>query len=128
MILLIWVSSKVRNILRKCLRSTASPLCQKLLLKFLGSNYFGSNFTRHYGNGIIRMKFLLLSILDNFAHFSILHNQTLHSNSSHMPQLRKFVQNFIFINISDSIFKSYKLTFLLKRGQSKTKIQKIFLI
>ena len=27
MILLIWVSSKVRNFLRKCLRSTASPLC-----------------------------------------------------------------------------------------------------
>ena len=29
MILLIWVSSKVRNFLRKCLRSTASPLCLK---------------------------------------------------------------------------------------------------
>ena len=27
MILLIWFSSKVRNLLRKCLRSTASPLC-----------------------------------------------------------------------------------------------------
>ena len=28
MTLLIWVSSKVRNFLRKCLRSTASPLCK----------------------------------------------------------------------------------------------------
>ena len=27
MILLIWFSSKVRNLLRKCLRSTASPMC-----------------------------------------------------------------------------------------------------
>ena len=29
MILIIWFSSKVRNLLRKCLRSTASPLFQK---------------------------------------------------------------------------------------------------
>ena len=29
MILLIWFSSKVRNLLRNCLRSTASPLCQR---------------------------------------------------------------------------------------------------
>ena len=28
MILLIWFASKVRNLLRKCLRSTASPLCK----------------------------------------------------------------------------------------------------
>ena len=31
MILLIWVSSKVRNFLRKCLRSMASPLCQNIV-------------------------------------------------------------------------------------------------
>ena len=38
MILLIWVSSKVRNFLRKCLRSTASPLCCQFPLIFHQSN------------------------------------------------------------------------------------------
>ena len=33
MILLIWFSSKVRNLLRKCLRSTASPLCHEYVIR-----------------------------------------------------------------------------------------------
>ena len=37
---------------------------RKMQLKFPGSNYLGSNFTGHYSNGIIWMKFALLLILD----------------------------------------------------------------
>ena len=43
MILLIWFSSKVRNLLRKCLRSTASPLCRFSISYIKFYNHIGSS-------------------------------------------------------------------------------------